>query len=101
MITNLLLYLQVHSPCLLVQAVTCGYGRISSSPTSIHRSPNDNGIKAYGFRFRSSLNHTSVMSASTTHYLPLDSDAPPVFSSLMTNDRVYGELRLVSYINTV
>jgi hypothetical protein len=38
-----------------------------------------------------------VMPASTTNYLPLDSDAPSVFSLNLTINHVVGELRL-SYI---
>ena len=89
-----------------VQTATCDYA--SGIQQSLHhqwfcfinpRSVAPLLIKTHGFRFCSSLNH-SVMSASTTNYLPWDSDALSAFSLTLTNNHVAGELHL-SYINTV
>jgi hypothetical protein len=54
----------------------------------------DNGIKTDGFLFCSLLNHSIMSGPSTTNYLPLDSDAPSVFSIALTNDRIFGEVHL-------
>jgi hypothetical protein len=97
---NLPLCLQAHSPCILVQAVTCDSLTILLYQPSIHRSSVDNGIKTRGFRFCSLLNHSVMSALSTTNYLPLDLDALSAFSTTLIINHVCGELHL-SYINTV
>jgi hypothetical protein len=79
---------QVHSPCLLVQAVT---GTILLYQLSICHS---HGIKPMTSSSILRLITVLIMLASTANHLPLDSDAPYVFSLSLTTNHVISELCL-------